>query len=119
MTQREKTLAGLLFGLLVVVGGGLAGYVFVYRPLSDVRMQIALAEGQLSKKQQELSVEEQQIEGVFRVNPRLQQWSKLSLPPRDPTAKKVPAALQDEAKKKHLNQLQVDYEAFLSKLLND
>src|SRR5687767_237763 len=111
MTQREKVLAGALFGLLVFVGGGLGGYVFVYRPLSDVRSQLAAAEGQLTKKQQELSAEEQQNGNILRVNPRLTQWNKLSLPPRDPTAKKVPSALQEEAKKKHLNQLQVNYEA--------
>jgi hypothetical protein len=119
MTQREKSLAGLLFGLMVVVGGGLAGYVFVYRPLSDVRSQIGLAEGQLAKKQQEVSLEEQQIDAVFKVNPRLKQWPKLSLPPRDPTAKKVPVALQEEAKKAHLNQLQVDYEKYLYQTMTD
>jgi hypothetical protein len=119
MTQREKTLAGLLVGMLVFVGGGVGGYMFVYRPLTDVNSQLRLAEGQLKKKEQELSAEEQQIEGLLRVNPRLNQWPKLSLPPRDPSAKKVPSNLQEEAKKKHLNRLQVDYERYLANLLKD
>lgn len=117
MTQREKVLAGVMAVLLVFVGGAVAGYVFVYRPLTGVNAQLRAAEAQLKKKGQELAAEEQAIEGLLRVNPRLSQWTKLSLPPRDPTAKKVPLALQEEQKKKHLNQLQVEYEAYLSKLL--
>ncbi len=119
MTQREKTLAGVLIGLLVFAGGGLGGYVFVYRPLSDVNSRLRAAQSQLNKREQELSAEEQQNETILRLNPRLQQWAKLSLPPRDPNAKKVSLALQEEAKKKHLNHLQVEYEAYLYRLLSD
>lgn len=119
MTQREKVLAGMLVVLLVFVGGAVAGYLFVYRPLSAVNAQLKGAEAALKKKEAELAAEEQQIESLLRVNPRLSQWTKLSLPPRDPTAKKVPVALQEEQKKKHLNTLQVDYEKYLHTLLSD
>ncbi|MFM7150371.1 MAG: hypothetical protein ACKO23_11055, partial [Gemmataceae bacterium] len=116
MTRREKILAIVLTSLLVVFGGGILFHFFVYQPISDTRTQLSLAQEQLAKKQEELSQEEQQIQSVLDVNPRLEHWRKISLSSVDATQKKA-GVPSDELKRRHLAQLQVKYELFLSELL--
>jgi hypothetical protein len=117
MTRREKVLATTLLVVMTVMGGGVLFHLFVYQPISDVREELVREQTELTKKQNELLKEQQQIEAVLRVDPRLSQWQKLSLPPSDPEAKKKKGVSPEELKKKHLSQLQVEYERFLSLLL--
>src|SRR4051794_34461782 len=101
MTQREKVLTTGLLGVLGLIGGGLLFHLFVYEPMSEVRGQLEEEREGLLKEKNELAREEKQIEGILHVNPRLTQWTKLSLPPRDPQLKKD--GLSPEAEKgKHL-----------------
>jgi hypothetical protein len=116
MTRREKVLATTLLILLVGMGGLASFYFFIYEPLATAEAQYASAQEQLSKKRGELSQEEAQIKGVMRVNPRLSQWQKISLPPRDPEGKK--AGLSPEVQKRnHLARMQVEYERYLRELM--
>lgn len=116
MSRRERILATTLIVLLVVVGGGFAFHLFVYEPISEVREQLRLAEESRNKRQAELAEEQSQIESLLRVNPRLSQWQKISLPPRDPESKKLGVPLEEQ-KRKHIAQMQVEYERYLSELL--
>lgn len=116
MTRREKVLATTLLSLLGIMGGGFLFHLFVYEPMSDVRGQLDIAQAALLKKRGELAQEQKQIENILRINPRLSQWQKISLPPRDPTTKK-PGVPPEEQKRKHLAQMQVEYERYLSELL--
>jgi hypothetical protein len=114
MTRREKVLTTTLLSLLLVFGGGVLLHMFVYEPIASVRSQLMLAREQYAKKQSELSEEQRQIDGTLRINPRLSQWQKLSLPPRDPVARKQIGVSPEEQKRKHLARMQVDYESYLS-----
>lgn len=118
MTNREKILATTLLVLLVVLGGGVLFHLFVYEPITQVRTQLSAAREGLLTRQNELAQEERTIEGILRVNPRLAQWQKISLPPRDPDAKKLGVS-PEEQKRKHLARMQVEYERYLSERMLD
>jgi len=116
MTNREKILAIILVVVAVVVGGGFLFHLFVAEPVSTVRTQLATALEQLQTRKNELAQEEQKIAGILRVDPRLSNWQKISLPPRDPGPKKPGVTLEDQ-KKKHLQSMQVEYVVWLSDLM--
>lgn len=116
MTRREKILATTLVFLLVFGGGGFLCYAFVYTPINDLRTRVGTAETTLAKKQAELTKEKEQIDQLLRLNPRLAQWPKLTLPPTTPDIKKL-AATPDEQKRKHLANLKNDYSQYLSALM--
>lgn len=116
MTRREQVLATTLLVLLAGMGSLAGFFFFVYQPMTSVQTQLDSAREQLAKKRGELSREEAQIKGVLRVNPRLSQWQKISLPPRDPEGKK-PGVSPEEQKRNHLAKMQVDYERYLSSLM--
>jgi hypothetical protein len=117
MTKRERFLTTALVGTAVVLGGGFLFHLFVYQPLGDARERLARAQEGLIKKQNELTAEQRQGQAIVRLDPRLQHWQKLSLPPRNPEAKKAGLS-PEEQKARHLSQLQVDYEHYLSELLS-
>ena len=116
MTQREKVLTTGLLGLLVAAGAGVLFHLFVYEPVSEVRTRLEAEREELQQKKNELVVQKKQIADILRVNPRLLQWSQLSLPPRDPELKKANLP-PEEQKRKHLADLRVAYEAYLSGLM--
>jgi hypothetical protein len=116
MTRREQVLATTLLVLLAGMGSLAGFFFFVYEPMTSVQAQLITTQNQLAKKRGELSQEETQIKGVLRVNPRLSQWQKISLPPRDPEGKK-PGVSPEEQKRNHLAKMQVDYERYLSELM--
>lgn len=116
MTRREKLLATTLLTLMVVLGGGVLFHLFVYEPISSVRSQLNTARDGLFTKQNELAQEQKAIEAVLRLNPRLSQWQKISLPPRA-SATPPPGVSPEEQKRKHLALMQVEYERFLSELM--
>ena len=115
MTQREKTLATTLVVLMGFLGSGAVLFLFVLEPLKESRERVTRARAALDEKQQELEIEQAQVAAMLTVNPRLGLWNEISLSPRDPALKK--ASLTDEQKKKHLTQLQVKYDEYLSDLL--
>jgi hypothetical protein len=119
MTRREKVLATTLMAVLVLGGGGVLLHLFVIEPVAEVRGQLTQAQEQYAQKQAELAQEQRQIDQILRVNPRLTQWQKISLPPRDPEAKKKPGSAPEELKRKHLATMQVEYESYLFGLLGD
>jgi hypothetical protein len=116
MTQREKLLATTLLVLLLVLGGGVVLHLFVWTPLSDLSAQINSTRETVLKRQAELASETQQLNELIRLDPRLKLWQKISLPPRNPEDKK-PGVSPEEQKRKHLAQMQVEYERYLSELL--
>src|SRR5262245_26168538 len=101
MTRREKILATTLLIVLVVLGGGALFHLFVYQPMSDVHDRLNAAREQVAKKQADLAQEEKQIKDMFRVDPRLSQWEKLSVPPRNPELKK-PGISPEDADRRHM-----------------
>jgi hypothetical protein len=117
MTQREKVMATALVAALAVVGGGAVFYLFVYEPIMDARAQIDAEQDKVTKAHEAKAKEAEQIAAIFRVNPRLGQWQKISLPPRDPAAKKKVGVSLEEKKQRHLSQLQVEYERYLFNLM--
>jgi hypothetical protein len=116
MTQREKTLTVGLLGLLGVFVGGVLFHLFVYEPVSAVREQLDTEREELQKKKNELAGEEEQIEKILHIDPRLSQWTQLSLPPRDPKLKNAGLSLEQQ-KSKHLANLGVAYEKYLRELM--
>ena len=74
MTQREKILASGLLTAVLVVGVGAVTYFFLVEPILDAKTQLDEADGELAKRQLELSAEEKQICEVSTVNPRLTLW---------------------------------------------
>jgi hypothetical protein len=117
MTQRERVLVTGMAGALVVLGGGLVFHMFVWQPLGDVWERLDAARASLAEKKAELAKEQQQIDTILRVDPRLAHWKKLSLPPMDPALKKKKGLTLEERKGRHQNQLQIKYEKYLSELL--
>lgn len=116
MTRREQILATTLVVLMGVGGSLFLFHLFVYEPMTTVRNQLNLAQEQLLKKQAELAQEERQIKQVLEINPRLSQWQKISLPPRDPEAKKAVGSAE-HLKAKHLAHLRVEYGSYLHDLM--
>src|SRR5262245_58401491 len=116
MTRREKILATTLLVVLVVIGGGMLFHIFVFEPISTVRAKLATAHEALQTKQGELIQERRTVDQSYHVNPRLKQWQKISLPPRDPAGKK-PGVSPQEQKHRHVAQMKVEYEKWLSDLL--
>jgi hypothetical protein len=117
MTRREKVLASTLLIVMAVLGGGVFFHMFVYRPISDVRERRDSEQKALTDAQNEVNKEQQRIDEILRVDPRLNQWQKISLSPHDPELKKKPGINPEEKKKRHLSRLQVAYESYLSELL--
>jgi hypothetical protein len=116
MTQREKTLAtGLVVLLGVAVSGGLLWFLG-FQPYAAAREAAESQESQLREKENELTTERAQINSILKVAPRLRDWDKISLSPRDPKVKFDPR-IAEEQKKRHVSQLQVDYEKYLAELL--
>ncbi len=117
MTSRERVLATSLVVMLGIMGGGLLFHMFVYQPISDIREELAQEEKKLKEAQEKRDEAKQQIEAILHVDPRLTQWQKISLPPRDPSVKAQPGVSLEEQQKKHVRQLQAEYEQWLSAML--
>ncbi len=80
--------------------------------------QIAAAQDDIDKKQAELTKERQDRQGIFRRDPRLAHWERLSLPEDKNVEQELKAGRPiEEIKKRHEDAVQVDYERFLSDLV--
>lgn len=117
MTNRQKVLVTVAASA-VVLAVLFVGYVFVYSPLVDAWDRRVQADEELKKAQADLSEENRQGKAIVKLSPRLEQWKKLSLPPRDPSLKKPGMSAADQ-KALHLSQMKTEYERYLSGLLRD
>jgi cell division protein FtsL len=116
MTRREKVMATTLIVVMAVVGGGLLFHLFIYQPINEVRTELADENDKLKKAQDSLTALQTQIKTILTGDPRLSQWQKISLPPRNPEAKKATVS-SEEQQMRHISQLQVAYELFLHEML--
>ena len=119
MTARERVLATGVLSVVVLLGGGMLFHLFLYTPLSELQNRVATARADLKTKQEELAKEQRDRERVLKLNPRLAEWRRISLPA---APKRTPEELRkgitlEESKKRHLNQVQNDYDQYLNNLL--
>ncbi len=116
MTRRERLMAILLVVVVVVVGGGLLAHIFIVEPLNQIDEQLLVTQEKLSTALAQQNQEEKIRAEIFSVNPRLSNWNKISLPPKNPALKK--AGLSEKAQKEnHRHNMQVEYERYLSNLM--
>jgi hypothetical protein len=119
MTARERALATGVLSVVILLGGGMLFHLFVYTPLTELRARVATARANLEAKQEELAKEQRDKERILKLNPRLSEWKRISLPA---APKRTPEELRkgitlEESKKRHLSKVQVDYDKYLSDLL--
>jgi hypothetical protein len=108
-----------VLSLVIILGLAMLFHLFFYRPILDIKEQIAQVQDDISKKQDELAKEERDSKKILRVNPRLAEWQKISLPA--PVLKDNPELKRgltpDEIKKRHLRTIGGEYEKYLYELL--
>ena len=85
------------------------GYAFVFSPLADAWERRTKADAEYAKKDAELKKRQSENDTILKLHPRLAQWNKLSLPPRDPALKKPGVSLEDQ-KQLHYSKLKTEYE---------
>jgi hypothetical protein len=110
-----------VLSLVLILGLAMLFHLFFYRPIMDIKDQVAQVQDDIAKKQDELAKEKKEIARILHSNPRLAEWRKISLPA---VVLKDNADLKrglspDEIKKRHLTSVGVEYEQYLSKLLGD
>lgn len=109
MNQRERFLAYVLLGTIIVVAIGGMGYLFVLKPLEEINLQMENTSKDIATQARSLQLEKEKQKNLLTLDPRMNHWQSISLP----TAKgKTPLEI-----KKHQDLLQVEYERFLSELL--
>jgi hypothetical protein len=119
MTARERVLATGVLSVVVLLGGGMLFHLFLYTPLSELRGRIAAARTNLEGKENELAKEKRDRERVLKLDPRLAEWKRISLPA---APKRTPEELRkgitlEQRKKDHLNEVQLKYGEYLDALL--
>jgi hypothetical protein len=105
-------LGGVAAGILFV------GYAFVYAPLADAWERRTKADEEYAKKDGELKTAQAENDAVLKLHPRLAQWNKLSLPPRDPALKQPGVHIEDQ-KQRHFSKLKSDYGAYLDRVMRN
>jgi hypothetical protein len=119
MTARERVLATGVLSVVVLLGGGMLFHLFVYTPLSELQNRVTTAKQDLLTKEGERDKERRDKERLLKLNPRLTEWKRLSLPA---APQRTPEELRngitlEESKKRHLNRVQGDYAQYLESLL--
>jgi hypothetical protein len=109
MNQRERFLTVGLLALILLGGGAFLFHVLFWQPLENLKSRIASVRKDLDTKEKERDSLEKERQRVLRVDPRLGEWRKISLP-------ESPGRSADEMNRQ-LAALQVNYEKFLNKLL--
>ncbi len=117
MTQREKTLAVGLLGVLAVVGGAVAINALAVQPYREARAELDKAQDVLDAKELALAKERNQLKSLLKRNPRLAVWKKISLPPMSPELRQKKNISPAEKKKAHVRNLQVEYDRYLRDLM--
>src|SRR5262245_56551459 len=101
MTHREKRLAT---GLVALLGLGVAVglvYFLAWEPYNKAKERAQGAQNEFDQVESKLIQEQAQIGAIFKVDPRLTQWNKISLPPRDPSWK-ANQPVTEEMRKRHV-----------------
>jgi hypothetical protein len=111
MNQRERFLTVGLLALIILGGGAFLFHFLFWQPLDSLKSRIANVRRDLEAKEKERDTLEKERQRIVRIDPRLQDWRKFSLPEGG-------GRTPDEVKRKILD-VQVDYEKFLSKLLRN
>jgi hypothetical protein len=111
-------MATTLIVLMAVFGSGALFYLFVWQPISEDREQLAEEEKLWRTAQDNLTATLAQIGKIESDDPRLKQWQRISLPPRNPEGKKAGVTLEEQ-KKRHERRLGVQYERYLSNMLTN
>src|SRR5829696_2417946 len=105
MTQRERTMVIFLLATALVVGGGFGLYLFAWEPLSETRARTRALDAELDTKETALAQETRQVQNILKINPRLEVWKKISLPPRDPDLDKRKDLSPEDRQKRHIDSL--------------
>src|SRR5262249_31935218 len=102
MNQRARFLTVGLLALLLLGGGAFLFHVLFWQPLENLKSRIASVRKDLDTKEKERDSLEKERQRVLRVDPRLGEWRKISLP-------ESPGRSADEMNRQ-LAALQVNYE---------
>jgi hypothetical protein len=122
MTTRERKLATILIGILLVVGGFLLANVAFLKPLSELSKESKGLEAESKKRQKEIDDEKKYVEAVAKLSPRLGQWRKLSLPRKnDPKPDATPKEVREAEEETRLypTRIRDEYQKVIEKLLKD
>jgi hypothetical protein len=103
MSPRERMLAMIVLGLLLVGGGGVGGYMLIYSPLQD-KNQAA------DKLQEEVDDLEGKVLKIEKLAPQIATMRKQSLPPDPPDPR-------DPNKKVTYNFARAEYKRIIERLL--
>jgi hypothetical protein len=109
MNQRERFLAYVLLGTIIVVAIGGMAYLFVLKPLKEINGQVENTSKDIATQTRALQQEKEKQKQLLALDPRMGQWKSISLPTAKGT---TPLDIR-----KHQDALQVEYEKFLSELL--
>ena len=118
MNQRERILAvGVLSVVILAVGGFLFKWLFL-DSLGRINADIEAAKADISKKEDDKQKEMDDEQALLREDPRVAHWNVLSLPEDKNLAEEMKTGRSaDEARKRHEDMLQVDYQRFLNNLV--
>jgi hypothetical protein len=118
MNPRERILALTVVTVAILVGGGVLFKFLYLDALFAVYAQTAEATQELDKKNAELDKEAADRKAILSRDPRLAQWQRLSLPEDKNQEQELKKGQPlEEIRKRHEENVAVEYERFLSNLL--
>lgn len=112
MTTREKRLTVILLGVLLVMGVGVGANVAYFGPAADLDKSKTAFTTMIQQRQGEINKLRNSMKAIKEVHPRLAKWEKMSLPDLAKGEAKT-----DEAYKRHMTHLQIEYARYLSSLM--
>jgi hypothetical protein len=115
MNSRERILLGVLFGILIVGGCGVAFYYLFFQDYLAARTQLLADRAKLAEKTNDLANAEKEQKRLLTNDPRLKDWRVYSAPDLEPI--KGGGKHTEQEVKAHLNKLQVEYQDNLQGLL--
>jgi hypothetical protein len=111
MNTRERILAMIVLGIVIVLGLGFLFKEFVYAALDDRKSNIERLRSSVAAKQTELLTKEAWMAQTLKDKPRLAYWRQLSLP--------LDTDMSKRDHQKFLSELMRRYENYLSDLLKE
>ena len=110
MTARERVLATGVLGVVILLGGGMLFHLFVYTPMTELRARVKTARDNLESKEEELKKEQRDKARILKLDPRLAEWKRISLPAAPKRTKEdlKKGLSPEENKKRHRTQVQGD-----------
>jgi hypothetical protein len=117
MTQREKRLATVLLGVLALLGGGIGFHALALEPYREAAGRLDKAKGDLDDKENELLLAKTKLRRIVAKDPRLEHWKKIALPSTSAELRQRKDVREEDKKRMHRRNLQVEYDRFLRELL--